>query len=75
MYSIQVPLSFVGYLQLGVDRTSLGLRVTSMGLSFLLLCEIMTIKEQAREQQALRAAAKRPYVDGYNIYTERETEI
>eukprot|EP00743_Colponemidia_sp_Colp-15_P001945 GILK01002117.1.p1 GENE.GILK01002117.1~~GILK01002117.1.p1 ORF type:complete len:685 (+),score=76.20 GILK01002117.1:99-2057(+) len=56
----QVPLSFVGYLQLGVDRTSLGLRVTSMGLSFLLLCEIMTIKEQAREQQALRSAAKRP---------------
>jgi hypothetical protein len=42
---VQMPITFKGYLESGISLERLKVRVFSIGLSFLLLCEILSIRE------------------------------
>lgn len=48
---IQVPLTMIGYLQSGENPDRLKWRVCSISLSFLLLCDVFSIREQRTLRQ------------------------
>ena len=43
---IQMPITLREYIEMGISLERLKLRIFSIGLSFLLLCEILSIREQ-----------------------------
>jgi hypothetical protein len=43
---VEVPLTMIGYIESGINVDYLKLRICSISLSFLLLVEILSIREQ-----------------------------
>lgn len=43
---LQVPLTMIGYVESGISVEKLKIRISSIGLLFILMCEIMSIRER-----------------------------